>query len=105
MIIYTDTRTHATAQTAEFRIATWQEYREDGDVISDRVALTIASWFASSGTQGRVFAALASTGQVDSEDLLAEIKRELDIEHDPSDVSALSALEAWVYDKIDLEDE
>lgn len=47
-----------------------------GSLISNRAAVTIASWYQGSATGGQYFAQLASTGEVDHIDLLEAILAE-----------------------------
>ncbi len=47
--------------------------RYGNEEIDDNVALTVASWYASSGTAGRVLAQLATTGTCVVEELLDDI--------------------------------
>lgn len=66
-------RTHAGSREAKREIAA---AHLAGREISDPVAMTIASWWQSGGPIGRHFAQLASTGEVDAQDILDAIAAE-----------------------------
>lgn len=68
-----------------------------GGIITDETAMTIASWYASPGAVGQHLAALATTGTVDTDDLLDDIDRTLlDYGDDTDERDELIALAAWV---------
>lgn len=66
-------------------------------IISDAAAVTIASWWQSSGTVGYVLAALASGREVDTGHLIADIDATLAPydEHDEDPQAYLGALREW----------
>jgi hypothetical protein len=70
----------------------------DGDMISDRVAVTIASWWQSPGTVGRHLAALASGVPVIADDLIEDIANTIDTTPDlsPDEYRQLFMLRDWV---------
>lgn len=66
-----------------------------GRRISSNAAVTIASWWQSSGPTGIGFAALASTGYVDLDSLLGNITAADREATSPFDREALDALLKW----------
>lgn len=50
---------------------------DNGTMVSDAFALTVASWYQTSGTRGSAFAALASGAPADVEELWSDVLGEL----------------------------
>ncbi len=86
---------HRTSSEVDREVAEW----DDRDtLISDRAAVTIASWFMSPAPWDMPFTTLAQKGEADSTELLDSIRHELD--NEPTDRDALLALRRWVGYKV-----
>ena len=89
------TRNHLTSDEAAYEVAT--SYAA-GEEISDRAALTVASWWQSPGTVGHVLASLASGRSVQVGALLDDIaatRREITGRSYSADHVALDMLATW----------
>lgn len=85
---------------------TWRVYFQCGQrhglyEIEDDIALTIAALWQSSGRDGRAFAALASTGSCDYEELSRNIAANYESSQE-EDKMAFDMLSTWALSKIRL---
>ena len=73
---------------------------DSSDIVTNSCAVTIASWFASSGTVGIHFAELATSGTVKKDALLRSIDRETsDWAPESLEYRALGKLAQWAVDR------
>lgn len=95
-LIKADGTNHLLQEDADHEI--FDAYAELG-MITDGCALTIASWYQTSGVVGSKFAQLATTGRVLSSDILHAIACERTGVR-VSEQKNLDMLMVWVYDKV-----